>query len=181
MCGKQCCRKISLGVMKTLISFAAVKYTGCVRDRQHSSAPRGDVSPMSLASSEARRVPRLWTVQGKVCFISGVEGVQEHRVQVYDFQFIVVVFEEDYFLLKQAVGEEYGGVRHNESVGDAEFDPAVINSNMFMGIYHLSVTLKKSLTADREEDVSCDAKGGLKLEVNAKLSQAALRAKRTMT
>ena len=85
MCRKQCCRKISLGVMKTLISFTAVKYTGCVRDRQHSSALRGDDSPMSLTSSEARRVPRLWTVQGVcvcvcvcVCVISGVEGVQEH-------------------------------------------------------------------------------------------------------
>lgn len=76
--GSSVAGKISLGVMKTLISFAAVKYTGCVRDRQHSSAPRGDVSPMSLTSSEARRVPRSWTVQGEVCFINGVEGVQEH-------------------------------------------------------------------------------------------------------
>lgn len=64
-------------------------------------------------------------------------------MQVYDFQFISVVYEEDYFLLKQAVGEELGGVRHNESVGDAALDPAVINSNMFMGIYHLFVTIKK--------------------------------------
>lgn len=36
-------------------------------------------------------------------------------VQLYDFKFITVVFEEDYILLKQAVGEELGGVRDNES------------------------------------------------------------------
>ena len=61
-------------------------------------------------------------------------------MQVYGFIFIAVVFEEDYFLLKQAVGEELGGVRHDESGGEVELDPAVINLNMFMGIYHLSVT-----------------------------------------
>lgn len=57
-------------------------------------------------------------------------------MQIYDSKFIAVVFEEDYFLLKQAVGEELGGVRDNESGGEVELDPAVVNSNLFMEIYH---------------------------------------------
>lgn len=36
---------------------------------------------------------------------------------IYEFKFIAVVFEKDYSLLKQAVGEELGGVRDNESGG----------------------------------------------------------------
>lgn len=51
-------------------------------------------------------------------------------------KFIEAVFEEDYFLLKQTVGEELGGVRDNESGGEAELDPAVVNSNLFMELYH---------------------------------------------
>lgn len=39
-------------------------------------------------------------------------------MQIYDCKFIAVVFEEDYFLLKQTVGEELGGVRDNESGGE---------------------------------------------------------------
>lgn len=57
-------------------------------------------------------------------------------MEIYDFKFIAVVFEEDYFLLKEAVGEELGGVRDNESGGEVELDPAVINLNLFMEIYH---------------------------------------------
>lgn len=56
-------------------------------------------------------------------------------MQMYDFKFIAVVFEEDYFL-KQAVGEELRGVRDNESGGEVELDPAVVNSHLFMEIYH---------------------------------------------
>lgn len=38
-------------------------------------------------------------------------------MQIYEFKFIAVVFEKDYSLLKQAVGEELGAVRDNESGG----------------------------------------------------------------
>lgn len=39
-------------------------------------------------------------------------------MQIYEFKFIAVVFEKDYSLLQQqAVGEELGGVRDNESGG----------------------------------------------------------------
>lgn len=50
----------SLEVMKTLISFTAVKETGGGRDRWHFSALTGNVF-QSLISMEAERVPRLRT------------------------------------------------------------------------------------------------------------------------
>lgn len=59
-----------------------------------------------------------------------------NRLQIYDFKFITVVFEEDYFLLKQAVGKELGGDRDNESAGEAELTAAVDNSDLFMELYH---------------------------------------------
>lgn len=43
-------------------------------------------------------------------------------MQIYDFKFIAVVFVEDYFLLKQAVGEELGGVRDNQSGDEVELN-----------------------------------------------------------
>lgn len=46
------------------------------------------------------------------------------------------MFEKDYSLLKQAVGEELGGVRDNESAPSVKPDLAVINSNLFMKIYY---------------------------------------------
>lgn len=57
-------------------------------------------------------------------------------VQIYEFKFIAVVFEKDYSLLKQAVGEELGGVRDNEFGGLVPLDPAALNSNLFMEIYY---------------------------------------------
>lgn len=68
--------------------------------------------------------------------MSGGEAGRGVQVQIYDFKFTALVFEEDYFLLKWAVGEELGGVRDNESGGGAELDPAVVNSHLFMEIYH---------------------------------------------
>lgn len=57
-------------------------------------------------------------------------------MQIYDFKFIAGVFGKDYFLLKQAVGEELGGVRDNESGGEVGLDPSALNSDLFMEIYH---------------------------------------------
>lgn len=51
-------------------------------------------------------------------------------------KFITVVFVEDYFLLKQAVGKELGCGGDNESGGEAELAAAVDNSDLFMELYH---------------------------------------------
>lgn len=57
-------------------------------------------------------------------------------MHIYEFKFTAALFEKDYSLLKQAVGEELEGVRDNESAALVASDPAVINSNLFMGIYY---------------------------------------------
>lgn len=86
--------------------------------------------PLTLLATKGVPRPRA-----KGCANTGVGGEVmsgSSGLQIYDFKFIAVVFEEDYFLLKQAVGEELGGVRDNESGGEVELVAAVVNSNLFM-------------------------------------------------
>lgn len=45
------------------------------------------------------------------------------------------MFEGDYFLLKQTVDKEVGGVGNNDSGAEMEFDPTVMNLNLYMEIY----------------------------------------------
>lgn len=73
--------------------------------------------------------------------------------KIYDFKFTAVVFEEDYSLLKQAVGEELGGVTDNESGAEVELAAAMVNSNLFMENISLPVTIK----------VDCEPGGGCAL------------------
>lgn len=63
------------------------------------------------------------------------EGGRCNGLQIYDFKFIAVVFEGGLFLLKQAVGEELGGVRDNESGAEVELAEAMVNSDLFIEIY----------------------------------------------
>lgn len=73
-----------------------------------------------------------------------------NEVRIYDFKFIAVVFEEDYFLLKQTVGEELGGVRDNESGGGGA------RPSKFRFVYG---DISRSVTIR-----ACDAKRGLTAE-----------------
>lgn len=53
----------------------------------------------------------------------------------YDFRFIAVEFEEDYFLLNQAFGEELAGAIDNELSREVEPAAGVVNFHLFMEIY----------------------------------------------
>lgn len=66
-------------------------------------------------------MPRLrawWGCAGLVTGVPVSGGSAESNECIFmSSEFTAAVFEKDYSLLKQAVGEELGGVRDNESAG----------------------------------------------------------------
>lgn len=60
------------------------------------------------------------------------EGESSKMGQIYDFKFITVVFEGDYSLLQQAVGEELRGIKDNEVFSSSDEFKFVFQSYIFL-------------------------------------------------